>query len=227
MLKPLLPAKGPRFGKTLGFLLIALWCFSAVTAFSYQNEVVIRGRIVDNSGSGMPGVNVLLKGSSTGTTTDADGRYALSLPASEVSNAVLVYSFIGYSSQEQVVGSRSTIDVTLETDITQLSEVVVVGYGTQEKRDVTAAIGSIKGDAIQRISTPNPLDAMKGQIAGVDVLQASGRPGQASSIQIRGRRSINAGNDPLIVVDGVPMTSGTNATYRYDAGQGKSVPDTD
>lgn len=227
MLKPLPNAKNPSFGKTIGFLLLFLWCCSSSFAADFQDDQVVRGRIVDNTGSSMPGVNVLLKGSSTGTTTDADGRYALSIPAAAASNAVLVYSFIGYQSQEQTVGNRSTIDVTLQTDVTQLTEVVVVGYGTQEKRDVTAAISSISGDAIQRISTVNPVDAMKGQIAGVDVLQASGRPGQAASITIRGRRSINAGNDPLIVVDGVPMTSGTSGTYRYDAGQGKSVPDTD
>jgi TonB-linked SusC/RagA family outer membrane protein len=228
MLKPLPHAKSPCFGKTLGFLLLFIWsCSSAFAAAEFQDDTIVRGRIVDNTGSGMPGVNVLLKGSSTGTTSDVDGRYALSVPSNLASNAVLVFSFIGYQSQEQAIGARTTIDVTLEADVTQLSEVVVVGYGTQEKRDVTAAISSISGDAIQRISTVNPIDAMKGQIAGVDVLQASGRPGQASSIAIRGRRSINAGNDPLIVVDGVPMTSGTNPTYRYDAGQGKSVADTD
>jgi TonB-linked SusC/RagA family outer membrane protein len=225
MLKPLPNAKRPCFGKTLGFLLLVIWCCNP--AYAYQDDAIVRGQIVDNAGATMPGVNVLLKGSSTGTTSDADGRYAVTIPASAGTSAVLVFSFIGYQSQEQAVGSRSSIDVTMEADVTQLSEVVVVGYGTQEKRDVTAAIGSIGQDAIQRISTVNPVDAMKGQIAGVDVLQASGRPGQASSIQIRGRRSINAGNDPLIVVDGVPMTSGTNATYRYDAGQGRSVPDTD
>jgi TonB-linked SusC/RagA family outer membrane protein len=227
MLKPLPKAKSPCFGKTLGFLLLVIWCCSSAFAADFQDDVVVRGQIVDNTGSGMPGVNVLLKGSSVGTTTDSDGKYALAIPSSTATNAVLVFSFIGYQSQEQAVGSRSSINVTLEADVTQLSEVVVVGYGTQDKRDVTAAISSISGDAIQRISTVNPVDAMKGQIAGVDVLQASGRPGQASSIAIRGRRSISAGNDPLIVVDGVPMTSGTNPTYRYDAAQGKSIADTD
>lgn len=229
MLKPLPTVGYPHPGKTLGLLLLLFWCCAPALASSnyFQTEVVVKGRIVDNTGAGMPGVNVLLKGSSTGTTTDADGRYTLGIPSSAASDAVLVFSFIGYASQEQAVGSRSNIDVTLDPDITQLTEVVVVGYGTQEKRDVTAAISSIGKDAIQRISTVNPVDAMKGQIAGVDVLQASGRPGQASSITIRGRRSINAGNDPLIVVDGVPMTAGTSPTYRYDAGQGKSVQDTD
>jgi TonB-linked SusC/RagA family outer membrane protein len=231
MLKPLPNAWGPRPGTTLGLLLLLFWCCIPSTAYSahsfFQNDVIIRGQIKDNTGTTMPGVNVLLKGSSSGTTTDADGQYSLTIPSSTAQSAILVFSFIGYQSQEQVIGARSVIDITLEPDITQLSEVVVVGYGTQEKRDVTAAISSINKEAISRISTPDPLNAMKGQIAGVDVLQASGRPGQASSITIRGRRSINAGNDPLIVVDGVPMTAGTNPTYRYDAGQGKSVKDDD
>lgn len=230
MLKPLPNARYPHLGTSLGLLLLTLWCCSPALASSttiFQSDVTVKGQIKDNTGAGMPGVNVILKGSSSGTTSDADGRYALTIPASSSGDAVLVFSFIGYQSQEQAVGSRSTIDVTLEADVTQLTEVVVVGYGTQEKRDVTAAISSIGKDAIQRISVVNPVDAMKGQIAGVDVLQASGRPGQASSIAIRGRRSINAGNDPLIVVDGVPMTAGTSPTYRYDAGQGKSVVDND
>ena len=230
MPKPLPIAKGPRFGTMLGFLLLLFWCSNPSLANSsneFQNDVVVRGRIIDNTGAGMPGVNVLVKGSSFGTTTDADGQYTLSIPSSSSSNATLVYSFIGYQPQEVIVGSRSTIDITLEADITELSEVIVVGYGTQEKREVTAAISSISKDAMQKISATNPLDAMKGQIAGVDVLQASGRPGQASSITIRGRRSINAGNDPLIVVDGVPMSAGTSPTYRYDVAQGKSIPDTD
>ncbi|HEX8059683.1 MAG TPA: TonB-dependent receptor plug domain-containing protein, partial [Cyclobacteriaceae bacterium] len=231
MLKPLPNACGPRPGTTLGLLVLLFWCCIPSFAYSsdsfFQDDVIIRGQIKDNTGATMPGVNVILKGSSSGTTTDADGRYALTIPSASAQSAVIVFSFIGYQSQEQSIGARSVIDIVLEPDVTQLSEVVVVGYGTQEKRDVTAAIASINKEAISRISTPDPLNAMKGQIAGVDVLQASGRPGQASSIAIRGRRSINAGNDPLIVVDGVPMTSGSNPTYRYDAGQGKSVKDND
>lgn len=227
MTKPLPKQKKPYANRTLGILLLLLFCCgSLAVAADFQQEMVIKGRVADDTGSGMPGVNVLLKGSSSGTTTDADGRYSISIPGN-TTDATLVFSFIGYMTQEQVVGSRSTIDIALATDVVQLSEVVVVGYGTQEKRDITAAISSIDKNAIAKIPSTNPLDAMKGQIAGVDVLQASGRPGQAPNITIRGRRSINASNDPLIVVDGVPMTAGTGGTYRYDAGQGKSIPDTD
>ena len=109
MPKPLPIAKGPRFGTMLGFLLLLFWCSNPSLANSsneFQNDVVVRGRIIDNTGAGMPGVNVLVKGSSFGTTTDADGQYTLSIPSSSSSNATLVYSFIGYQPQEVIVGSR-------------------------------------------------------------------------------------------------------------------------
>jgi TonB-linked SusC/RagA family outer membrane protein len=173
----------------------------------FAQDQLVRGRVVDDAGSGMPGVNVIVKGSSSGTTTDADGRYSLNVPGA--ANATLVFSFIGYLPQEQPVGSRSTIDVSLAVDVVQLSEIVVVGYGTMEKRDVTSSISQISGDHIVKIPTSNTMDAMKGQIAGVDVLQGGSRPGEAATITIRGRRSLTASNEPLFVVDGIPMTAGT------------------
>ena len=183
----------------------------------------IRGRIVDDTGAGLPGVNIIIKGTSNGTTSDADGRYVLNLP-SGFSDGTLVFSFIGFSTQEQPIGGRSTIDVTLAADITALSEVVVVGYGTQEKRDVTASISSIDSDAITKVSTTNALESMKGQLAGVDVLQANGRPGSTPTITVRGRRSINASNDPLFVIDGIPMTSGTSSATNGDISNSGSNP---
>src|SRR5689334_5347022 len=135
-------SKQPRHIRALGLLLL-LWCCS-VTAWSQDR--VVTGSIKDDAGIGMPGVNVLLKGTTTGTTTDADGRYSLSVPAG--GDPVLVISFIGYLTQEQAIGSRSTIDVTMAVDVVQLSEVVVVGYGTQQKRDVTSSISSISNDNI-------------------------------------------------------------------------------
>lgn len=193
----------------LWILLICSPLFAAnpsSSTFIMQTDAV-RGRIVDDSGTGIPGVNIIVKGTSNGTTSDADGRYTLSIPANNA-DGILVFSFIGYASQEQPISGRSTIDVTLAADVTSLSEVIVVGYGTQEKRDVTASISSINGEAITKIPTGNPMEAMKGQIAGVDILQQGGRPGQPSTVTIRGRRSLTASNDPLFVVDGIPMTSG-------------------
>lgn len=184
--------------------------------------LTITGKVTDETGSGMPGVNVIVKGTSNGTTTNSEGSYALNLTADQASGT-LVFSFIGYTTQEQLINNRSTINVAMIADVQQLSEVVVVGYGVQERRDVTASISSVDKEALQKIPTPNSLDAMKGHIAGVDVLQGGGRPGQSPSITIRGRRSINASNDPLFVIDGVPMTSGTEGEYRYDATTQKST----
>jgi TonB-linked SusC/RagA family outer membrane protein len=175
----------------------------------------ITGKVSDEGGIGMPGVNVIVKGTSNGTTTNAEGIYTLELTNEQASGS-LVFSFIGYATQEIPINSRSTIDLTMVSDVQELSEVVVVGYGVQEKRDVTASISSLSAESIERIPSPNPLDAMKGQIAGVDVLQTGGRPGQAPRINIRGRRSLTASNDPLFVIDGIPMTSGTSTIFDFN-----------
>jgi TonB-linked SusC/RagA family outer membrane protein len=172
-------------------------------------DTTVKGKVSDETGMAMPGVNVLIKGTSTGTTTDASGTYTLNVP-SNVSATSLVFSFIGYSTMEQGINGRSVIDVQMVADVTSLSEVVVVGYGTQEKREITAAISSIGSEALSKIATTNALEGMKGQIAGVDVLQQNGRPGASPSILIRGRRSLNASNDPLFVVDGIPLGGGTS-----------------
>jgi hypothetical protein len=185
-----------------------LWIILLLSSPLLAQTDIVRGKISDDSGSGLPGVNIIIKGTSSGTTSDADGNYSLSIPAS-AAEGTLVFSFIGFTTQEQPINGRSSIDVTMAPDVQSLTEVVVTGYGTQEKRDVTAAISSIKGEAIARIPTPNAMDALKGQIAGVDVLQNGGRPGQAPTIRIRGRRSLTASNDPLFVIDGIPMTAGT------------------
>lgn len=184
--------------------------------------LTVTGKVTDETGTGMPGVNVIVKGTSNGTTTDAEGVYRIELNADQASG-VLVFSFIGYAAQEQPINNRSTINVSMAADVSELSEVVVVGYGVQEKRDVTSAISTVKGEAIASIPTPNAMDAMKGQIAGVDVLQTGGRPGQAPSITIRGRRSLTASNDPLFVIDGIPMTAGTTTIADFNSADIESV----
>lgn len=176
---------------------------------------VVSGKITDEAGVGMPGVNVLVKGTSNGTATNAEGSFSLNIP-SDQSEGTLVISFIGYITQEIPINNRTSINVTMMADVTSLTEVIVVGYGTQEKRDVTAAISQISGEAITKIPTGNPMEAMKGQIAGVDILQTGGRPGQESRITIRGRRSLTASNDPLFVVDGIPMTAGTSSISDFN-----------
>src|SRR5687768_2054438 len=182
----------------------------------------LTGKVTDESGVGMPGVNVVVQGTSNGTTTDSEGLYRLNIPADQ-NSGTLVFSFIGYGNQEIPINNQSVINVTMLADVQSLTEVVVVGYGTQEKRDVTAAISQISGDAITKIPTGNAMDAMKGQIAGVDILQTGGRPGQEARITVRGRRSLTASNDPLFVVDGIPMTAGTSSISDFNPADIASV----
>ncbi|HZB13116.1 MAG TPA: TonB-dependent receptor [Chryseolinea sp.] len=200
--------------------------YEAASAATYKltffQGVTITGKVVDETGVGMPGVNVIVKGTSNGTTTDSEGAYRLSVTTEQAAGA-LVFSFIGYSAQEQPINNRSTINISMVADVSELTEVVVVGYGTQEKRDVTSAISTVTGEAIAAIPTPNAMDAMKGQIAGVDVLQNGGRPGEAPTITIRGRRSLTATNDPLFVIDGIPMTAGTSTIADFNTADIQSV----
>ncbi|MDV3310710.1 MAG: TonB-dependent receptor [Cyclobacteriaceae bacterium] len=163
-------------------------------------EFQVSGQITDsNDGNPVPGVNVLVKGTTTGTTSDSDGRYTVNAPDG---NSVLIFSFIGYTTQEVPINSRSVIDIALTQDAQQLSEVVVVGYGTVEKKDLTGSVAVIDNDQLVQRGALNPLEAMQGQVAGVDISNASGRAGSGFNIQIRGQQSIEGGR-PLYVVDGV------------------------
>lgn len=185
---------------------LGIWLLCLFSAYSLHAQNTISGTVTDGENSeSLPGVNVLVKGSTIGTITDVEGNYSLSVPTDA---ETLVFSSVGFLTEEVEINNRSTIDMAMMPDIQSLSEVVVVGYGTQEKRDVTAAIASIDNEAIERIPTPSPVEAMQGQVAGVDINQGGGRPGQNASIRIRGRRSINASNDPLFVEDGIPLTGG-------------------
>lgn len=163
-------------------------------------DFAVSGRITDAAdGSPVPGVNVLVKGTSSGTTSDSDGRYALNAPDGD---AVLIFSFIGYQTQEVSINSRSVIDIGLTQSAQELSEVVVVGYGTVQKKDLTGSVAVIDNEQLVQRGALNPLEAMQGQVAGVDISNSSGRAGSGFNIQIRGQQSIQGGN-PLYVVDGV------------------------
>ena len=201
--------KTPRI-ISIGFL-IAVFCTDTLWASGkadFLQERTITGTVTSaDDGQAFPGVNIIVKGSTIGTVSDVNGKFSLSVPSAV---SVLVFSAIGYSTTEMVVGAQSTISIALNVDITTLSEVVVVGYGTQDKREITAAISSIGSEALSKIATTNALEGMKGQIAGVDIQQQNGRPGASPSILIRGRRSLNASNDPLFVVDGIPLGGGTS-----------------
>lgn len=168
-------------------------------------DKTLKGKVTDKeTGDGLPGVNVVLKGTSTGTTTDGEGNYTLSVP----DNATLVFSFVGYISQEAVVGNRTTLDLALESDSKALSEVVVIGYGTAKKSDLTGSVGSVKEEQLRERPAPSLNQALQGKISGVQVNVNSGRPGGRANVRIRGFSSINSSNNPLYVVDGVMLPQG-------------------
>jgi TonB-linked SusC/RagA family outer membrane protein len=168
-----------------------------------NTDRVIHGIVQDQTGEGLPGVNVVIKGGSGGTVTDIVGKYSLQMSDSPGAEVVLVYSFVGYLSQERKVGeAEGQVNITLERDTKSLEEVVVVGYGTQSRRNVTGSVSKVNMKSTQDLPNTNVTQALRGRVAGVQFTDNS-RPGQNGSILIRGPRSLNGGNNPLIVVDGI------------------------
>lgn len=171
-------------------------------------KVVVKGRVLDSTGEPLVGATVFVKGTSTGVNTDVDGNYSISVAA----NQTLEFSYIGMTSKEELVGTRTVIDVTLDSDGVQLEEVVAIGYGSARKVDVTGSVASIGSDAIAK-TVPTSIDqVLQGRAAGVQMTQNSGLPGGGSSIRIRGVNSINSSNEPIVVIDGVIIDAqtGTN-----------------
>ncbi|MFM1835331.1 MAG: hypothetical protein RJA04_18, partial [Bacteroidota bacterium] len=165
----------------------------------------VTGRVTaSDDGSGIPGASIAVKGTTKGTSTDADGNYKITVSGS----AVLTFSSVGFNSQDVTVGNKSQINIALAADTKALTEVVVVGYGTQKKSQLTGAISSVTSKQITEMPITNLGQAMQGRVAGVDVAQSGSKPGTVPRVLIRGRRSFNAGNDPLYVVDGIPLSSG-------------------
>lgn len=165
-----------------------------------RQNIVVSGVVNGEDGLPVPGATVRIKGSSVGTSTSVDGKFNLSVPDK---NAVLVISFIGYQQQEVVVGEQTHITVKLAAENSKLNEVVVVGYGTQRKKDITGAVSVVKADAFDSRPIVSAAAGLQGQAAGVTVTAPSGKPGAGLNISIRGNTSLTASNDPLFVVDGV------------------------
>lgn len=177
---------------------------------SAQDEIIITGQVKDMSGNPLPGVNVFEKNTQKGTITDVDGNFTIAV---EGVQSVLMFSYIGYLNEETVVGSQTEIEITLIDDIQKLDEVVVVGYGQVRKSDLTGSVASVGQRELEQGTVIDPLDAMQGRVAGVDIT-SNVRPGEIGTVRIRGERSItdpdpsvrpSAANDPLYVVDGIPM----------------------
>ncbi len=190
------------------FLLIGQPAFSApptprLMADEPAQERIVTGKVrSSDDNSPLPGVNVAIKGTARGTTTDANGDYRINAPTAQ---SVLVFSSVGFEGMEVVAGNKSTVDVTLTSDNKILNEVVVIGYGSQKKSQTTGAISSVSSKEIAELPITNARQALQGRAAGVDVIQNGSKPGAGVTVRIRARRSINASNDPLYVLDGIPL----------------------
>ena len=198
--------------KYISILVFSLSCFMG---FSQQN---ITGTIVDEEGVPLPGVNVIVKGTNVGDSSDFDGNYSIDASSSDT----LIFSFIGFLDQEIIVGNNTNLNITLESGFDELEEVVVTGYGSVKKRDLTGAIGQIKSEVINRANPIEAAQALQGQVAGVEINRLSSRPGEGFRINIRGLnsfeptykggfsqeqdrfgRDLPAKSQPLVVVNGV------------------------
>ncbi|MXV17345.1 TonB-dependent receptor [Hufsiella ginkgonis] len=168
--------------------------------------VKIAGKVVDETNLGLPGVSIALKGTSVSAITDANGNFTITVPEENVTNGTLVFSFLGYQRQEIPVSGRTAINIKLTPESQALTEVVVVGYGTQKRGDVSQAITSVNVEKMKDVPVTNLSQALQGRVPGLVSIPNSYRPGSGSSIRIRGNRSLTATNEPLYVVDGIPIT---------------------
>ena len=166
-----------------------------------QQQNVVTGTIIDETGEGLPGVNVTVKGTITGVMTDIDGKYSINIPNS---SAILQFSFIGYTSQEVTVENQSIINITLKEDIQMLEEVVVVGYGTQTKRQLTGSVSNVTSESFTKGITRVATDLLQGKVAGLMVNSGSGDVTQPSVLRLRGTTTLLSDEGPLIVIDGIP-----------------------
>lgn len=186
-----------NYFKKLSLLLLLI-----ITPFCIFSQTrTISGKVIDSNNESLIGVNVIEKGTTNGTVTDIDGNFSVNVP----SNATLLISYVGYISQEISVEGKTSIDIVLVEDSEMLDELVVVGYGTQRKEAVTGSVASMKGDAMREVASSNITQALQGRVAGVEMSQTSSKPGSQMQIRIRGTRSLNASNDPLIVLNGIPF----------------------
>lgn len=196
--------------KRLSGILTLLMVLVVQIAFAQQKQVT--GTVVDDQGLPLPGVNVLVKGTSKGAQTDFGGEYVINASPEDV----LVFSYVGFLTVERTVGTSETIDVTLQTDAAELEEVVVVGYGTATRQSFAGTASTIEAENLEVKSYSNVSQALTGEVAGVNVINTSGQPGTTSTIRIRGFGSVNGNREPLYVVDGVPFSGSINSINPSD-----------
>ena len=189
------------FEKLRKLILVAISMASCVSLLA--QEVSVSGTVSDQAGNPLPGVNIVVEGDNIGTIAGVDGSFSLTAPSS---NAVLIFTYIGYKTQRIPIANQSNLKVRLEESIYELEDLVVVGYGVQKKGDITGAISSVEGQDIQNLPVPGASQALQGRVAGVQVVRNGGAPGERGRIRIRGTGTINNA-DPLVVVDGFPTTA--------------------
>jgi TonB-dependent SusC/RagA subfamily outer membrane receptor len=190
------------FKLALMLLLIVIFIPAASGALSAEEfQASVSGKVTGSSGEPLPGVSIVVKGTTIGVNSGMDGSYSINVPSG---NATLVFSFIGYISKEVNVAGLSSLDVTLDLDVTALEEVIVVGYGTQKKSDITGTVASLPRERLELAPNLNIAQAIQGSIPGVVIQTTTAGASPSQSIEIRGRNSILASNEPLIVVDGIP-----------------------
>ena len=166
----------------------------------------ISGKVTDDKGNPLGSVSVLVRGTNTGTTSKADGTYSLSVPANA---KALIFSSIDMSTVEVAIGTSNQVNASLKTEDKIMSEVIVTGYGTQKKKELTGSVSSIKASQIKNVPLIGPDQALQGRVAGVTVTQSSGTPGSSINVNIRGTGSISGGTQPLYVIDGIPIVTGS------------------
>lgn len=186
-------------------LLLLLGVFGLLTQSAMAQDRRVTGKITSaDDGQALPGVSVVVKGTTRGTQTDAEGNYTIALPKNA---GTLVFSFVGTDTKEISVGNQSTINVVMSNDSRSLNEVVVVGYGSESKRNLTGNIASVSSKDIQNVPVPSVEQALQGKVAGVQITSLNGKLGQGLQIRVRGSSSVTASNQPLYVIDGIPVTS--------------------
>ena len=188
--------------KMKSFGVLMMLCLLSVVA--YAQSISVSGTVVDDLGEPVPGANVLQKGTTNGVLTDIDGKFSLQVP----NGATLVISYIGYLTQE--VKAAAKVNVVLREDAKALEDVVVIGYGTARRSDLTGSIASMGGESLREVASSDITEALQGRIAGVDLTSTNTQPGASMQIRIRGQRSLTASNDPLIVLDGIPFMGQLN-----------------
>ncbi len=193
-------------------LLILLINFSSFQLYSQENEVIITGKVTGIKGDAIPGVNIFIQNTSTGTISEFDGTYRLAIPEDA---QYIVFSYIGFLTTEEPINNRNVIDIVLTEDTQQLEEIVITGYSSQKKADVIGSISSVDPKVVKDMPITGLDQALQGQVSGVSVTQSSGTPGGGIMVRVRGNSSISSSNRPLYIIDGIPVRDGGLSTRSF------------